>query len=296
MSPQHCKLFVGRLNVYTNSNGLCKHFEKYGTVIDCTVIEDMHLQRSRCFGFVTYSTMEEAETAIKCRPHTIDGKTVEVTWAVVREDANKPEALANVKKIFVGGLKDDIEEEHLISHFSQYGDIEKATVISDKDTGKKRGFGFVLFVEQHAADRAIAEKFHNISGYKVEVKKALTKHLIQDTYRGMIAMGRWSGRGVRVNKNGYSSRDYGTNYNYGNGGGYNFGSSYGGFPGYDGGYGDQESGYGGRNCFEFGSGYGQHSSGYGPMKGSLGPQRSSAPYSRCVWAGYPMWHAARNMG
>ncbi|XP_058498749.1 heterogeneous nuclear ribonucleoprotein A0-like [Solea solea] len=291
MSSQYCKLFVGGLNVNTDSNDLRKHFEQYGKLTDCTVIVNKQLQRSRCFGFVTFTTLEEADTAVKAGLHTIDGHIVEVKQAIVREDANKPEALKNMKKVFVGGLKDDIEEEHLMNHFRPYGDIEKAVVISDKDTGKKRGFGFIFFVEHDAAKKVIAEKFHNINGHTVEVKKAMTKYWMQDTSRDSIAMGSQAGRGMRVNLNGNSTKDYGANYHYGNtngnyrnGGDYNFGSSYRGYPGYVGGYGDQESGYGGRNGYEFGSGYGQHTSGYT----SFGPQGSSAPYSRGGGVGYPL--------
>ncbi|XP_019935939.1 heterogeneous nuclear ribonucleoprotein A0-like [Paralichthys olivaceus] len=280
MSDQLCKLFVGGLNVDTDSDGLRKHFEQYGTMTDCVVVVNKQLQRSRCFGFVTYSTPEEADNAMGARPHTVDGNSVEVKRAVAREDANKPEALAKVKKIFVGGLKDEIEEEHLMDHFSQYGEIEKAEVISDKETGKKRGFGFVYFNDHDAADKAVVVKFHSINGVKVEVKKALTKQEMQASGRGGMGMSR--GRGMRGNQNGYGNREYGGNYNYGNGGGYNGGGGgYGGYGGYGGGYGEQGSGYGGGNGYnEFGSGYGQHSSGYGPMKGPFGGQRSAAPYTR----------------
>ncbi|XP_062250430.1 heterogeneous nuclear ribonucleoprotein A0-like [Platichthys flesus] len=287
MSDQLCKLFVGGLNVDTDSDGLRKHFEQYGTLTDCVVVVNKQLQRSRCFGFVTYSTPEEADCAMAARPHTVDGNTVEVKRAVAREDANKPEALAKVKKIFVGGLKDDIEEEHLMDHFSQYGEIEKAEVISDKETGKKRGFGFVYFNEHDAADKAVVVKFHSINGHKVEVKKALTKQEMQASGRGGMGMGGGRGRGMRGGQNGYGNREYG-NYNYGNGGGgYNGGGGGGGYGGgyggYGGGYGDQGSGgYGGGNGYnDFGSGYGQHTSGYGPMKGGpFGSQRSAAPYTR----------------
>ncbi|KAG7518274.1 heteroproteinous nuclear ribonucleoprotein A0-like [Solea senegalensis] len=291
MSDQLCKLFVGGLNVDTDSDGLRKHFEKYGTITDCVVVVNKQLQRSRCFGFVTYSTTEEADEAMKARPHTVDGNAVELKRAVAREDANKPEALAKVKKVFIGGLKDEIEEEHLINHFSQYGEIEKAEVISEKETGKKRGFGFVYFAEHDAADKAVVVKFHNIMGHKVEVKKALSKQEMQASGRGGMSMGGRPGRGMRGNQNGYGGREYGGNYNYGNGGGYNCGGGggYGGYGGYGGGYGDQGSGYGGGNGYnEFGSGYGQHSSGYGPMKGGpFGHQRSAAPYSRGGGSGYP---------
>uniref|UniRef100_A0A3Q1G381 Heteroous nuclear ribonucleoprotein A0 n=1 Tax=Acanthochromis polyacanthus TaxID=80966 RepID=A0A3Q1G381_9TELE len=212
MSDQLCKLFVGGLNVDTDDDGLRKHFEQYGTLTDCVVVVNKQLQRSRCFGFVTYSTPEEADAAMAARPHTVDGNAVEVKRAVAREDANKPEALAKVKKIFVGGLKDDIEEEHLTEYFSQYGQIEKAEVISEKETGKKRGFGFVYFTDHDAADKAVVVKFHTVNGHKVEVKKALTKQEMQAANRtGMAPRGR-PGRGIRGSQNGYG-RDYGC---YGN--------------------------------------------------------------------------------
>ncbi|KAM9794943.1 heterogeneous nuclear ribonucleoprotein A0-like [Neosynchiropus ocellatus] len=286
MSDQLCKLFVGGLNVDTDDDGLRKHFEQYGTLTDCVVVVNKQLQRSRCFGFVTYSTMEEADYAMSSRPHNVDGHTVEVKRAVAREDANKPEALAKVKKVFVGGLKDDIEEDHLISHFSQYGEIEKAEVITEKDSGKKRGFGFVYFTDHDAADKAVVVKFHTINGHKVEVKKALTRQEMQASGRGGGMMPRGRGRGMRGNQNGYGGRD---GYGYGNGGN-NYGGGYGG-GGYGnqfcGGY-EQGGGYNGGNGYnDFGSGYGQHSSGYGPMKGPFGGQRSAAPYSRGGGGGYP---------
>ncbi|MEQ2248242.1 hypothetical protein ILYODFUR_017297 [Ilyodon furcidens] len=283
MSDQLCKLFVGGLNVDTDDDGLRKHFEQYGTLTDCVVVVNKQLQRSRCFGFVTYSSPEEADAAMAARPHTVDGNAVEVKRAVAREDANKPEALAKVKKIFIGGLKDDIEEQHLTDYFSQYGQVEKSEVISEKETGKKRGFGFVYFTDHDSADKAVVVKFHTVNGHKVEVKKALTKQEMQAASRNTMAPRGRPGRGMRGNQNGYGGRDYGGSYNYGNGGGgYNCGG-YGGYGGpYGGGYGDQGSGYGGGNGYnDFGSGYGQQSSGYGPMKGPpFGAQRSAAPYTR----------------
>nr|ACI67551.1 Heterogeneous nuclear ribonucleoprotein A0 [Salmo salar] len=195
-SSQLCKLFVGGLNVDTDDDGLRKHFEQYGQLTDCVVVVNKQLQRSRCFGFVTYSSAEEADAAMAARPHVVDGTNVELKRAVAREDAGKPEALAKVKKIFIGGLKDDIEDEHLNEYFSQFGEIEKAEVIAEKETGKKRGFGFVHFTDNDSADKAVVLKFHNINGHKVEVKKALTKQEMQATGRG----GR-GGRGMRGGQN-----------------------------------------------------------------------------------------------
>ncbi|XP_071385689.1 heterogeneous nuclear ribonucleoprotein A0-like [Centroberyx affinis] len=284
MTNQLCKLFVGGLNVETTDDGLRQHFEQFGTLTDCVVVLNQQLQRSRCFGFVTYSTTEEADAAMAARPHVVDGNNVEVKRAVAREDANKPEALAKVKKIFVGGLKDDIEADHLTEYFSQYGMVEKVEVISDKETGRKRGFGFVYFEDNDSADKAVLMKFHTVNGHKVEVKKALTKQEMQATGgRG----GR--GRGGRsMSYNGYGGGrgggygGYGGNYGGGyNDGGYGGGYGNGGYGqgGYGGGYGQMGGSYG-NGYSDFGGDYGQQSSGYGAMKTGNYSNRSGAPYAR----------------
>ncbi|XP_028815967.1 heterogeneous nuclear ribonucleoprotein A0-like [Denticeps clupeoides] len=287
MSSQLCKLFVGGLNVQTTDAGLRQHFEQYGTITDCVVVQNQTLQRSRCFGFVTYSTAEEADAAMAARPHVVDGNNVDLKRAVAREDAGRPEALAKVKKIFVGGLKDDIEDEHLKEYFSQYGLIEKAEVITDKDTGKKRGFGFVYFEDNDSADKVVVLKFHTINGHKVEVKKALTKVEMQAATRRGGGRGR-GGRGMGRPQNGYGGGRGGYYGGYGDdggyGGGYGNGGGYGGQGGYDagygGGYGDQMGGGYGNGYNGFGEDYGQEPSGYGAMKGGSYAGRSPAPYAR----------------
>ncbi|XP_056328342.1 heterogeneous nuclear ribonucleoprotein A0, like [Danio aesculapii] len=282
MTNQLCKLFVGGLNVQTTDEGLRAHFEQYGQLTDCVVVMNQPLQRSRCFGFVTYSSTEEADAAMSARPHIVDGNNVDLKRAVAREDAGKPEMLAKVKKIFVGGLKDDIEDEHLQDYFSQFGPIEKAQVITDKDTGKKRGFGFVYFDDNDSADKAVVMKFHSICGHKVEVKKALTKQEMQSTGggrggRGGRGMGRGSGFG------GGGRGGYYNDYGYQNGG-YGNNSGYDSQNGYGGGYSDQMGGgYGNGNGYsDFGEGYGQQASGYGAMKTGYysSGRQSSGPYPR----------------
>jgi len=60
------------------------------------------------------------------------------------------------KKLFVGSLSWGTNDEALREAFAVHGEISEAVVISDRDTGRSRGFGFVTFEDDEAADKAIA--------------------------------------------------------------------------------------------------------------------------------------------
>ena len=60
------------------------------------------------------------------------------------------------KKLFVGSLSWDTNDDGLNAAFSPFGEITEAIVISDRDSGRSRGFGFVTFNDDEAADKAVA--------------------------------------------------------------------------------------------------------------------------------------------
>src|SRR5438067_7148424 len=66
--------------------------------------------------------------------------------------------------IYVSNLRFNIQDEDLIEFFTEYGEVSSARVITDKFTGKSRGFGFVEMSDNEAAKKAIAE----LDGGKVE--------------------------------------------------------------------------------------------------------------------------------
>lgn len=59
------------------------------------------------------------------------------------------------KRIYVGGLPYSVDEAQLESLFSQYGEVNEASVISDRFTGQSRGFGFVQMTNDDEALNAI---------------------------------------------------------------------------------------------------------------------------------------------
>ncbi|KAI0199178.1 hypothetical protein F4808DRAFT_462165 [Astrocystis sublimbata] len=59
-------------------------------------------------------------------------------------------------KLFIGGLAWHTEETTLRQKFEEFGEIEEAVVVKDRDTGRSRGFGFVRYTSEADADKAIA--------------------------------------------------------------------------------------------------------------------------------------------
>jgi len=76
-------------------------------------------------------------------------------------------------KLFVGGLPYHTTDKSLRDHFEVYGDIEEAVVITDRSTGKSRGYGFVIMSNKEAAERACKEPNPIIDGRKANVNLAI---------------------------------------------------------------------------------------------------------------------------
>nr|KYP60776.1 RNA-binding protein Musashi isogeny 2 [Cajanus cajan] len=77
-------------------------------------------------------------------------------------------------KLFIGGISWDTTEDKLKDHFGNYGDVLSTSVMREKNTGKPRGFGFVVFADPSILDRVLEDK-HVIDGRTVDAKKAFSR-------------------------------------------------------------------------------------------------------------------------
>lgn len=76
-------------------------------------------------------------------------------------------------KLFVAKLNRDVQDEHLVEAFSAFGEVAYARVITDRDTGQSKCFGFVQMRDQAAGKAAIDEmNGAELMGFRMVVKEA----------------------------------------------------------------------------------------------------------------------------
>lgn len=75
-------------------------------------------------------------------------------------------------KIFVGGLSWETSVEDFKAYFEQFGTIDDYTIKTDPNTGRSRGFGFILFNDASSVDKVLAAGTHSLSGKNIDPKRA----------------------------------------------------------------------------------------------------------------------------
>jgi RNA recognition motif-containing protein len=76
-------------------------------------------------------------------------------------------------KLFVGGLSFSTSNDRLREVFAEAGQVESAVVVTDRDTGRSRGFGFVEMATAEEAEQAVSRfNGQEIDGRRLQVEKA----------------------------------------------------------------------------------------------------------------------------
>ena len=81
-----------------------------------------------------------------------------------------------MKNIFVGNLSFGTTEQEIRSLFEAHGTVERVSIVTDRETGQPRGFGFVEMTNDAEGDRAIAaENGREVGGRTINVNEARPK-------------------------------------------------------------------------------------------------------------------------
>ena len=81
-----------------------------------------------------------------------------------------------MKNIFVGNLSFNTNEDELRQAFGAYGQVDRVSILTDRDTGRSRGFGFVEMANNEEGDKAIAAlNGSQLGGRTINVNEARPK-------------------------------------------------------------------------------------------------------------------------
>lgn len=81
----------------------------------------------------------------------------------------------NNSKLYVGNLPFSSTEADVEALFSSYGEVVDVKIITERDTGRSRGFGFVTFGSQKDAEEALTLNGHDMNGRRLVVNVAREK-------------------------------------------------------------------------------------------------------------------------
>jgi len=222
------KIFIGGLSQATNQDSLLAAMQVYGEVTEVMVMFDKVTEKSRGFGFVTFSDPNSVNTCMQIQGLEVDGKVVEIKPAQ-EKSATGPGGAPMTKpqpaslKLFVGGLASVTSEASLEQYFGQFGPLSQVTVMMDRDTGRSRGFGFVEFTGFDSVAAVLANNNHQVDGKWVECKSAVPETSNGGKPTGKGAPG--GGKGFQQNGKGFGGKG-GQQF-----GGKGFGGKAGGFQG-----------------------------------------------------------------
>jgi polyadenylate-binding protein len=164
-------LYVGDLGSDVKEGDLFEIFNKLGAVSSIRVCKDAITRRSLGYAYVNYLSQADAEKALETLNHApIKGRLCRVMWSQ-RDPSLRKSGKGNV---FIKNLDKTITTKNLYDTFLQFGGIVSCKIAFDEKSGESKGYGFIQFTTQDAADLAI----QNVNGMLLKNQKVFVAQFV----------------------------------------------------------------------------------------------------------------------
>lgn len=156
-------LYVGDLHPDVTEAMLYEKFSTAGQVLSLRLCRDAVTKRSLGYGYVNFSQTADAERALDTMNFDLlKGKPIRIMWCQ-RDPALRKSGIGNV---FIKNLDKNIDNKAMYDTFSAFGNILSCKVALD-EYGYSKGYGFVHFENEEAANKAIEK----VNGMLLNAKK-----------------------------------------------------------------------------------------------------------------------------
>jgi polyadenylate-binding protein len=170
-SYANASLYVGDLHPEVTESQLFEIFKQTGPVASIRVCRDAVTRRSLGYAYVNYHNVQDAERALDLLNYKeIKGRPCRIMWSQ-RDPALRR---SNVGNIFIKNLHKSIDNKALYDTFSTFGSILSCKVCTDEN-GNSKGFGFIHYDTQDAADKATIVSGKLLNGKKCFVGPFIPK-------------------------------------------------------------------------------------------------------------------------
>jgi len=151
-APQYGSVYVGDLNPDILEKDLLEIFKSCGNIRSVRIPRDITTGNSLCYGYVNFDTLEAANKAVtEFNGIRIRGKK---PCRVMHQEHDSSKRNSVEGKIFVKGLKHEVDTRALQGYMSQFGDIYSCVVKTDPE-GNSLGYGFCQFQNDADAKKAL---------------------------------------------------------------------------------------------------------------------------------------------
>lgn len=168
-------LYVGDLDFNVTDSQLYDFFNQLGQVVSVRVCRDLSTRRSLGYGYVNYSSPQDAGRALDVLNFTpLNGKPIRIMYSH-RDPSIRKSGTAN---IFIKNLDKAIDHKALHDTFSTFGNILSCKVATDP-SGQSKGYGFVQFENEESAQNAIDK----LNGMLINDKQVYVGHFLRKQER-----------------------------------------------------------------------------------------------------------------
>ncbi|KAG8085392.1 hypothetical protein GUJ93_ZPchr0010g9659 [Zizania palustris] len=166
------KLVVLGIPWDVDTEGLREYMSKFGPLDDCVVMKERSSGRSRGFGYVTFTSVEDAKNVLKDE-HILGNRTLEVKIATPKEEMRAP-GIKKATRIFVARIPQSVDESMFRRHFESFGEITDLYMPKELGSKSHRGIGFITFQTAECVD-SVMQETHELDGTTVAVDRATPK-------------------------------------------------------------------------------------------------------------------------